>query len=125
MNKLFLFILFLMASCSHQSTVFQDVERNPSTIGSQCNELVGYFMEIPGKLIGTSISKEELLNKNVIEVADLEILEWPLLKAELLKKPDEAAKLEVNFILIKKQYNHFTEEQIIKHYRLLEEFCGM
>ncbi len=118
----FIFILTL-AACSTPDLKNQPLIREPSS-ANQCSELVGYFINSHNSP-ADSITKEELLSRNLIAESDLALLRSPMLANELMSDPKNKTRMEVSFLLIKKQYKHFEADQVLSHYHLLESYCGI
>lgn len=125
MRKLVLSICILLSSCSDFKNTSGLLERGTASIGDQCSELVGHFIQNFDKKFQSNITKEDLILKKIINEREIDFLQNKVIANELAKNQDNRQHIEVSFLLIKKKYQHFDEEQIVKHYHLLEDYCGM
>ena len=83
---------------------------------------MNYFLH-PSK--ESTLSKKSLIEKGILEGSDFKILESELLKKSLSRNLAEKENTEISYLLIKKRYPHFDQEQILAHYQLLQNFCGL
>lgn len=115
------FSLITLASCS--SITLND-SRAPSSVipTSTCHELLSPFLL---DKFDSSIDLKSLLEKGLIKENDLKILEGKLIRDSLALNPKDSNEMQVSYLLIKKRYPHFGEEQILGHYELLTQFCGL
>lgn len=125
MRKIFIISLFTIASCSTTKTSQEGTSRGPGSVetSSTCNGLAISLINANSSEV--PLNKKMLVKKGIIRESDLKLLEQKLILASLPDKSEEIKQMEVSYLLIKKKYPHFEEEQIIAHYQLLRNFCGM
>lgn len=112
-------MLFIIASCSTTPPSL----RGPAAISSEsvCESGVKSFFENEG----SSITKSDLLKKDFISQKDLKFLEGSVISKTFSENSVEREQMEISYLLIKKQYPDFAEEQVVDHYQLLKVYCGM
>jgi hypothetical protein len=117
--------LIAVSSCSGIQKSKDLESREPSSIESDstCRTLLGPFFK--SDVNDALMDKIGLIEKGIIHEGDLKILRGKFLINSLPQNNEELKQIEVSYLLIKKQYPHFDEEQILSHYQLLKNFCGM
>lgn len=116
MKYVCLLSLITLLSCSTTPVL-----RGPaSNTGGSCDQLMGSFI---GK--SKNENKEDLLNNKVIRQEDLKFLDSHLFADSLSDQGADRESVEVSYLLIKKKFPHFDEEQVLGHYQLLKTYCGI
>ena len=120
-------ILITLASCSTTDQIKPgkpSESRVPSSVVNEpsCTMLVGSFLQSPSNEV---LTKKALIEKGIINEQDLKILAEDSLKNSLPDNAAEKEQMEMSYLLIKKQVPHFNQEQILTHYQLLKESCGV
>ena len=124
--KYFLLIyLIFLVSCSVIQKPADSESRSPSSedYKSSCALLVGPFLKETNR--PDLINKSRLIEMGIIRKEDLKILEGKLIIDSLTISETDIKQTAVSYLLIKKKFPHFEEEQILTHYQLLKETCGL
>ncbi|MBC7714670.1 MAG: hypothetical protein H7177_15095 [Rhizobacter sp.] len=119
MKLVLIFTLITLASCSTTPVI----DRGPAAVSDDnvCTSGVKNFFDNGVN----SSSKEDLLSKKVILQKDLKFLDGSVIAKSLSDNPNDREQMEISYLLIKKQYPDFSEEQVVSHYELLKVYCGM
>ncbi len=90
--------------------------RDPSSAaGNNCQEMLQPFFD----------SHETRPAKETFTEADRTFLKSDLLSNSLPKNPAEKEQTEMSYLLIKKKFPHFEDEQVLAHFELLKSSCGI
>ncbi|MBC7429115.1 MAG: hypothetical protein H7336_10915 [Bacteriovorax sp.] len=119
MKYVVIFILFTLASCSTTAPSSRGPAANSSNDVCLSSLKIFFNNEV------TAVKKSDLLNKNIILQKDLKFLEGSIISKTFSDNSAERGQMEISYLLIKKQYPDFSEEQVIDHYQLLKVYCGM
>lgn len=65
----------------------------------------------------------ELVKKGIISESDLKLLNETEIHNTLRPDGNDERSMEISYLLIKKQYPHFSNEQILAHYQLYKTSC--
>lgn len=120
MRNIQLFCLTILISCSSNQ---MNISRDPSSDTKilSCEDLVkGLYSKS-----GDGLSQKQLLDKGILDRKDLSILKGSILSQSLPTDLKDKEQVEISYLLIKKQFPHFEEEQILAHFEMLKSYCGI
>lgn len=123
MNAFLVTTLFItLSSCSGISV---NDSRTPSSVSpamSTCLDLASPFLKDNRE---SALDIKSLLEKGLIKEKDLKFLEGKLIQDSLSSNQEDSKEMQLSYLLIKKKFPYFDEEQVLSHYQLLTQFCGL
>ena len=119
--RLMLISLILLASCSQQPIV-----ESTRSIASQsnCQDMISLYFKYKESEDSKFNKLDHLLRINRVSHKDAHILNDLVIK-NFIESSSDQESVKASLVLIKNKYQHFDNEQIIKHFKFLENYCGI
>ena len=115
MRSFFIILSLTLVSCSTTRNNLPE-SRDPSSVPSgSCQETLQAFFD----------SHESKSTKESFSEAERAFLKNEILVNSLPKDSSEKEQIEISYLLIKKKFPHFDEEQVLAHFELLKNSCGI